>query len=264
VKCMHELVRRHPRYGYRRIWALLRLEEGLRVNRKRIHRLWKQEGFKVPSKQHKKRHLGSSENSIVRRRAEHKNHVWCWDFIHDRDERGRPLKWLALVDEFTRECLALEVDRSIKSCDAIELLSELFLIRGLPEFIRSDNGPEFIANAIKKYLECASVETLYIEPGAPWENGYAESFNSRIRDELLNVELFLNVRDAKAHAARWQTEYNHRRPHSSLGYETPAAFASRVSDGATPFRLAALASTACPRPTTIPPNPKPTLITTGT
>ncbi len=224
---MHELVRHHPRYGYRRIWALLRLE-GRRINRKRVHRLWRQEHFKVPQKQRKKRHLGSSSNSIVRRKAEHKDHVWCWDFIYDSDFRGRSLKWLSIVDEFTRECLALEVQRSITSRDVIDVLAELFIIRGVPEHIRSDNGPEFIAEAIKSYLKRANVGTLYIQKGAPWENGYAESFHGRVRDELLNVELFLDLRDAKSHAGRWKNEYNHRRPHSSLGYVPPAKFAATL------------------------------------
>lgn len=242
---MHELVGQHPRYGYRRIWALLCLD-GWRVNRKRIHRLWKQEHFKVPRKQHKKRHLGTSENSIIRRRSEHKDHVWCWDFIHDSDERGRPLKCLSIVDEFTRECLVLEVERSIKSCDVIDLLAELFIIRGVPQHIRSDNGPEFIANAVKSYLKRAGVDTLYVEKGSPWENGYAESFHSRVRDELLNVELFLDLRDAKGHAARWKNDYNHRRPHSSLGYVPPATFAATLAGppvGAAPLPPAQPAST---------------------
>ena len=225
VRRMHELVRQHPRYGYRRIWALLRAE-GFRVNRKRIWRLWKREGFKVPRKQRKKRRLGCSENSIVRRRPEHRDHVWCWDFIHDRDERGRPLKWFALTDEYTRECLALEVARSLTAVDVIDVLAQVFLIRGVPQFIRSDNGPEFIAQAIRQYLELAGVGTLYIAPASPWENGYAESFFSRLRDELLNAELFLDLREAKVLAALWQNEYNHRRPHSALGYQTPAAFAA--------------------------------------
>jgi len=257
VKRMHELVRAHPRYGYRRIWGLLRME-GRRVNRKRIHRLWKQECFKVPRKQRKRRHVGSSANSIVRHRAAHKDHVWCWDFIYDSDIRGRSLKWLSIVDEFTRECLALEVERSITSHDVLDLLTELFLIRGVPKFIRSDNGPEFIADAIKKHLERAQVHAGYIEPGAPWENGYAESFHSRLRDELLNAEEFLDVRDAKAHAARWKNQYNHRRPHSSLGYQTPAQFAATLASppvGAAPLPPAWPASTCCSVPT---------LITTGT
>jgi transposase InsO family protein len=223
---LHELVRQHPRYGYRRMWALLR-GEGWRVNCKRIWRLWRKEGFKVPQKQRKKRRLGSSENGIVRFRPQHKGHVWTWDFIHDRDEHGRPLKWLSLVDEYTRECLALEVERSMTAWDVVDVIRQVVLIRGVPGHIRSDNGPEFIAQAIRSWLESAGIGTLYIAPASPWENGYAESFFSRLRDELLNAELFADLREAKALAASWQNEYNHRRPHSSLGYLTPAAFAAK-------------------------------------
>lgn len=230
VKRMHELVRQHPRRGCRMIWGMLRLE-GWPVNKKRIHRLWKQEKLSVPKKQHKKRRLGSSENGIERRAAEHKDHVWCVDFIHDRDERSRPLKWLSVVDEFTRECLALEVERSIPAAGVVEVLVELFMIRGVPRHVRSDNGPEFIAEAIKRLAALTGVENLYIEPGAPWENGYAESFHSRLRDELLNAELFADVREAKALGAAWKNEYNHRRPHSSLGYVPPAMFAARCEAG---------------------------------
>ncbi|MCC6682949.1 MAG: transposase [Phycisphaeraceae bacterium] len=171
VKRMHALVRRWPRFGYRRIHALLR-REGFRINRKRVYRLWKQEGFKVPQMQRKKRRLGISANGIVRRRAAGVNDVWCWDFIHDRDEQGRPLKWLIIEDEFTREGLALEVERSIKADDVLDVLRELFLARGVPRHIRSDNGPEFIAQAIRAYLNAAGVETLYIEPGAPWQKDH--------------------------------------------------------------------------------------------
>jgi transposase InsO family protein len=153
--------------------------------------------------------------------------VWAWDFIHDRDEHGRALKWLSLVDEYTRECLLLEVARSIKAMDMVDLISEVMLIRGVPGHIRSDNGPEFIAAAIRRYLAAAGVETLYIEPGSPWGNGYAESFHSRLRDELLNAEWFSGLRDAQALAANWKNEYNHRRPHSSLGYLPPARFAAQ-------------------------------------
>ena len=231
VRRIHELVRGHPRYGYRRIWAMLRTE-GWPVNRKRVWRLWKREGFKVPRKQRKKRRLGSRANGIIRHRPEHKDHVWAWDFIHDRDERSRPLKCFALVDEYTRECLALEVERSMTALDVIDLLSQVMLIRGVPRHIRSDNGPEFIAHAIRRYLETANVGTLYIEPGAPWENGYAESFFSRLRDELLNCELFADLREAKYLAADWQNEYNHRRPHSSLNYRTPAAYAASLGGSA--------------------------------
>jgi putative transposase len=225
IQRMHELVRRHPRFGYRRIGAMLRAE-GRRINLKRVRRLWKKEGFRVPSRTHKKRRLGHSDNGILRWRALHKNDVWTWDFIHDSDEAGRALKWLSLVDEYTRECLALEVNRSMTALDVIGILAEVFRERGLPGHIRSDNGPEFIATAIRQYLGKAGVGTLYIEPGAPWENGYAESFHGRLRDELLNLEVFANLAEAKALAAHWKREYNYVRPHSSLGYATPAAFAA--------------------------------------
>src|SRR5581483_9951296 len=183
------LVREHPRFGYRRIWALLR-REGWRVNRKRVHRLWRQQGLKVPRKQRKKRRLGSSANSCVRRPAEHKDHVWAWDFLHDRTTDGGPLKWFTLVDEYTRECLALEVGRGMTAKAVTEVLAGVVRQRGVPGHIRSDNGPEFIAKAIRAWMSAAGLETLYIDPGAPWENGYAESFNSKVRDELLNAEEF--------------------------------------------------------------------------
>ena len=223
VARMHEQVRQHPRYGYRRVWALLRAE-GFRVNRKRVHRLWRREGFKVPSRQHKRRRLGHSGNGIVRYRPEHKNHVWAWDFIHDSDERGRPLKWFSLIDEYTRECLALQVERSMTAADVVDVLASVLLARGIPGHIRSDNGPEFIASAIRQYLRTAGIGTLYIEPGSPWENGYAESFNGRLRDELLNLELFADLPQAKTLGAAYKNEYNHRRPHSALDYRTPVAF----------------------------------------
>jgi len=224
VKRMHELVRAHPRFGYRRIWALLRAE-GFRVNRKRIWRLWKKEGFKVPRKQHKKRRLGCSANGILRRRAEQRNDVWTWDFIHDRDAAGRPLKWFSLIDEYTRECLVLQVERSITAADVIDLLAAAVRQRAAPRHIRSDNGPEFLAAGLRRYLAAAAIATLYIEPGAPWENGFVESFHGRLRDELLNAELFADLREAKFLADRWRDEYNQRRPHSALGYQAPAAFA---------------------------------------
>lgn len=225
VKRMLELARRHPRYGYRFVWALLR-EEGFKVNRKRVYRLWRKEGLKVPVKRHKRRRLGTSENGIVHHRATHKDHVWTWDFVHDRTEDGRAIKWLSIVDEHTRECLALEARRSFKSVDVIDVLKELFLIRGVPQHIRSDNGSEFIAHAIRTWLESSAVTTLYIEPGSPWENGYVESFHSRLRDELLDSELFTCLAEAKMLSTQWRLEYNHRRPHSSLGYVAPAVFAA--------------------------------------
>ena len=228
VKRMHELVRGHPRFGYRRIWALLG-GEGFEVNRKRVHRLWRKEGFKVPQNQHKRRRLGCSANGAVRRRPEHQDHVWAWDFVHDVDQGHRPLKWFTLIDEYTRECLALEVERSLTAADVIDVLAQVILIRGAPRHIRSDNGPEFIAQALRHYLELAGVDTLYIEPASPWENGFNESFNGRFRDELLNAEDFADLREAKVLGAAWRNDYNHRRPHSALGYRTPAAFAAQCS-----------------------------------
>jgi transposase InsO family protein len=223
VARMLELVRQHPRYGYRRIWALLR-REGWRVNRKRVHRLWRQQGLKVPRKQRKKRRLGSSANSCVRRPAEHKDHVWAWDFLHDRTTDGGPLKWFTLVDEYTRECLALEVRRGMTAKAVTEVLAGVVRQRGVPAHIRSDNGPEFIAKAIRAWMAGAGLETLYIDPGAPWENGYAESFNSKVRDELLNAEEFASLLEARVLGQEWKQAYNHERPHSSLGYRTPAEF----------------------------------------
>jgi transposase InsO family protein len=231
---MLDLVKKHPRYGYRRIWALLRREEGFKINRKRVHRLWRSQGLKVPVKRHKRRRrrLGTSQNGIVRHRATHPDHVWAWDFVYDRTEDGRPLKWLSIVDEFTRECLALEVRRSFTSADVIDVLKELFVIRGTPpQHVRSDNGPEFIAHAIGAWLGNAKVRTLYIEPGSPWENGYAESFHGRLRDELLESELFTCLAEAKMLSTQWRLEYNHRRPHSSLGYAAPAVFAAASRAG---------------------------------
>jgi transposase InsO family protein len=229
VSRLHELVRRWPRFGYRRIHALLR-REGWRINRKRTYRMWKNEGFKVPRKQRKRRRIGVSANGIVRRRAAGINDVWCWDFIHDRDEKGRPLRWLLIEDEFTREGLALEVERSMKAQDVVEIVSQVMLIRGTPRHIRSDNGPEFIARALRRFLDAAGVGTLYVEPGAPWQNGYAESFGGKVRDEFLNCELFADLAEAKALSSWWKNQYNHRRPHSALDYQTPAAFAASCVD----------------------------------
>jgi putative transposase len=225
VARIHELVRVHPRYGYRFVTAKLR-QEGWQVNFKRIYRLWRREGLKVPKKTRKKRRLGHSGNSCVRRRAERKDHVWAWDFIHDRTANGRPLKWLGITDEYTRECLALEVDRGIAADRVLAVLTNLFLTRGVPKHIRSDNGPEFIATAIGEHAAAAGLEMLYIEPGSPWENGFAESFFSRLRDELLNVEVFMNLAEARWFAQRRMVEHNEQRPHSSLGYQTPSAFAA--------------------------------------
>jgi transposase InsO family protein len=223
LKRLLELVRRHPRFGYRRIAVLLR-REGWRVNRKRVWRLWRQQGLKVPRKQRKKRRLGSSANGCVRRRAEYRNHVWAWDFIFDRTSDGRALKWLTLEDEYTRECLALEVGRGMPARVVIEVLAGVVRQRGAPAGLRSDNGPEFIAQALRSWLATAQIETLYIEPGSPWENGYAESFNSKLRDEFLEREEFASLLEARVLSQEWKREYNEVRPHSALGYRTPVEF----------------------------------------
>jgi putative transposase len=224
VQRMLELVGEHPRFGYRRIWALLR-REGWRVNRKRVYRLWRQQGLKVPRRKKKRRRLGHSGNGCVRYHALAKDHVWAWDFIHDRTADGRPLKWLSVVDEYTRECLALEVARSMTAARVVQILAGLIRERGAAVHIRSDNGPEFIAVVIRKWLAGAEVGPLYIVPGAPWENGYAESFHARLRDELLEREDFSSPLEARVLSAAWKQEYNHGRPHSALGYQTPAEFA---------------------------------------
>ena len=227
VARMLECVRRWPRFGYRRVAALLRRDEEFRdVNVKRVYRLWRRLGMKVPRKQRKKRRLGTSAGGVVRRRAERKNQVWCYDFVKDQTVDGRPLKFLPIEDEYTRECLALEVSRSIRSADVIEVLRYLFAVRGAPESIRSDNGPEFIARAIREWLASSGVETLYIEPGAPWQNAFGESFNGRFRDEVLDRELFTSVMEAKVVSDDYRLDHNHRRPHSSLHYQTPAEFAA--------------------------------------
>ena len=225
VARMLELVRERPRFGYRRIAALLR-GEGWAVNVKRVYRLWRQEGLKVPSKTRKRRGWGTSANACHVRRAEHKDHVWTWDFVFDRTSSGTTLKWLSIMDEHTRECLALKVARSITSEDVIDTLAELFAMRGVPRCVRSDNGPEFIAQAIGHWFAKTSVTSLYIEPGAPWENGYAESFHSRLRDEFLGLHAFGDLREARTLTAAWREDYNHCRPHSSLDYRTPSAFAA--------------------------------------
>lgn len=225
------LSRDHPRYGYRRITVLLR-SEGWRVNHKRVQRLWREHGLKVPQKQRKRRRLGCSANGATRRRAEHRNHVWSYDFIEDRTEDGRRLKLLPIVDEFTRECLTIEVERNMTAQDVMATLRYLFELRGAPAYLRSDNGPEFIAQAVRAWLAETQVGTLYIEPGSPWENPYSESFNSRLRDEFLNREVFVTLAEAKVLTEDYRLEYNHRRPHSALGYRTPAAYAATCGSGA--------------------------------
>ena len=216
----------NPRYGYRRVWALLR-REGWEVNKKRVHRLWREADLKVPAGRRRKRQrLGSSENGVARRRAEYLGHLWSYDFAMDATEDGRRLKMMPVVDEYSRECLALEVERSITSEEVVKTLDRLFAERGAPRFIRSDNGPEFIAQAVKRWLAASGVETLYIEPGAPWENAYSETFISRMRDELLDREEFANLTEAKVLVEEYRDHYNHHRPHGALGYLTPVELAA--------------------------------------
>jgi transposase InsO family protein len=223
---MHHLASDNPRYGYRRIAALLE-REGWAVSLARLHRLWREAGLQVSQKKRKKRRVGTSENGSVRLRATRPNQVWSYDFLFDTTESGRTLKFMPIVDEFTRECLAIDVGVSITSQDVISRLSQLFQERGEPAFLRSDNGPEFIAKAIKHFLDPLETDTRHIEPGAPWQNAYVESFNGKLRDELLERELFSNVLEAQVLSENWRRRYNERRPHSSLGYQTPAAFAAQ-------------------------------------
>jgi putative transposase len=223
---MFALSTENPRYGYRRVWALLG-REGWAVNKKRVQRLWREAGLRIPTKERKRRRLtGTSENGCTRRRAEYIDHVWSYDFAMDATEDGRRLKVMPVVDEYSRECLALEAERSITAEGVVEILDRLFTERGEPAYIRSDNGPEFIAETIKRWLATAGVKTLYIEPGAPWENAYSETFISRLRDELLNREVFANLKEAKVLAKDYRDHYNQRRPHGALGYLTPAEFAA--------------------------------------
>jgi transposase InsO family protein len=216
-----ELAASFGRYGYRRITALLK-HEGWRVNRKRVERIWRQQGLRVPKKQPKRGRLWLNDGSCVRLRAERKDHVWAYDFVQARTHDGRSFRMLTVVDEFTRECLAVDVARSLKSDDVLERLSWLFVTRGVPEHIRSDNGPEFTAKVVRGWLKDVGVRTLFIEPGSPWENGYCESFNGKLRDELLERELFYTLKEAKVLIERWRVHYNTKRPHSSLGYRPPA------------------------------------------
>ena len=212
-------------WGYRKITSLLRAD-GWHINFKRVYRIWRQEGLQVPYKQHKRRRLGCSENACIRHQPEHYNHIWSIDFIMDQTSDGRRLKMLPVIDEYTRECLTLEVARRMTSESVVSTLDYLFSIRGMPKYIRSDNGPEFVAEAIRSYLSKRSVDTLYIEPGSPWQNGYVESFNSSLRDEFLNQEWFSSLKEAKVLADQWRLTYNHKRPHGALKYQTPAAFAA--------------------------------------
>ena len=223
---MRALARQRPRFGAQRIHRLLVARHG-QVNDKRVHRLGKRENMQVPRKQHHRRRFsGGSENSCVRRRAQYKDHVWSYDFLTDRTEDGRQLKLLNVIDEYTRECLAIEVARSFTAQDVLGVLQYLFAVRGTPQHIRSDNGPEFAAKTVRRWLQRADVTTLFIAKGSPGENGNVESFNGKLRDELLNRELFLSFEEARWVIDRWRLDYNHHRIHSALDYQTPAAYAA--------------------------------------
>jgi transposase InsO family protein len=214
------LALRHPRYGYKRVTALLR-RSGWKVNRKRVHRIWRREGLKVPVRKRKKSRLWLEGGRSVRLKPRRRGHVWCYDFAYERTEDGRPVRILTVVDEYTREALAARAGRTFPSRDVIEVLGDLMLAHGVPEHIRSDSGPEFIANEIRSWLGKTGVKTCYIKPGAPWENAFAESFISRVRDELLDREIFFTLKEAQVMLERFRVDYNTVRPHSALGYQAP-------------------------------------------
>lgn len=223
-----ELSEKHPRYGYRRITALMR-REGFEVNAKRVARIRRLEGLKVSKRQRRMRRLGLS--SAERQRAERPRHVWSWDLVEDQTENGTRFRILTLLDEHTRQCLAIHADWSIRAVDVIGIVETAIARYGAPEHVRSDNGPEFIAYAIQDWLAQANIKTIYIRPGSPWENGHIESFHDKLRDECLNRELFGSLREARVILESWRVEYNESRPHSSLGYLTPGEFARRSNSG---------------------------------
>jgi putative transposase len=218
---MIELARQYGRYGYRRIAALLR-QAGWQVNDKRVERLWRREGLKVPTKQRKRGRLWFNDGSCIRLRPEYPDHVWSYDFVHERTYDGRAFRMLNVIDEYSRECLMIRVKRKLNSIDVIDVLTDLFILRGPPTYIRSDNGSEFVAEAVRDWISAVGAKTAYIEPGSPWENGYCESFNARLRDELLNGEIFYSLKEAQIVIEQWRKHYNTVRPHSALGYRTPA------------------------------------------
>lgn len=215
------LASQYGRYGYRRITALLRAE-GWSVNHKRVERIWRREGLKVPQKQPKRGRLWLNDGSCVRLRPSWRHHVWAYDFVQGRTHDGRVFRMLTVIDEYSRECLAIEVARRLRSDDVLQVLADLFVRHGAPDHIRSDNGSEFTAKVVRGWLCRVDVKTLYIEPGSPWENGYNESFNGKLRDELLNGEIFYSLKEAQVLIERWRRHYNTLRPHSALGYRPPA------------------------------------------
>ena len=221
TKAIITLAAKYGRYGYRRITGLLRMA-GWTVGKDRVERIWRREGLKVPQKQRPRGRLWLNDGSCVRLRPERVNHVWSYDFVSGMTHGGRTIRLLTLIDEFTRESLAIRVERRLRSQEVIETLSEVMLWRGIPEHIRSDNGPEFVAKQLREWLAKVGTGTLYIEPGSPWENGYCESFNGKLRDECLNGEIFYSLKEAKIVIEMWRKEYNTVRPHSALDYRPPA------------------------------------------
>jgi transposase InsO family protein len=215
------LATQYGRYGYRMITGMLR-NDGWKVNHKRVERIWREEGLKVPQRQPKKRRLWLNDGSCIRLRPAYRNHVWSYDFVADRTTDGKPLKMLTIIDEYTRECLAIDVARTIRAENVIDRLAKLFIRKGVPKHIRSDNGPEFTAKAVQRWLGRLKVKPLFITPGSPWENGYIESFNGKLRFELLNVEIFDTLLEARVLTSWWKRQYNTIRPHSALGYRPPA------------------------------------------
>ena len=215
------LAAQYGRYGYRRITEMLQ-RAGWPVGVDRVLRIWRREGLKVPSKQRPRRRLWLNDGSCIRLRPERRNHVWSYDFVEAQTQDGRKVRLMTLIDEFTRECLAIRVARRINSLGVLETMADVMLVRGIPEHIRSDNGPEMTAKIVRSWLANVGAKTLYIEPGSPWENGYCESFNGKLRDELLNGEIFCSLKEAKVLIEQWRHYYNTVRPHSSLGYRPPA------------------------------------------
>ena len=230
-KRIRKLADKHKRYGVRRILAMLG-REGWRVNKKRVHRIWKEEGLQRKRKAKKKRACGPTAGLPVK--AEYANHVWSYDFIEDRTVRGGKLRMLCVLDEYTRECHHIRVDRSIGAAKVIASLEWLFLLHGAPAHLRSDNGPELVARALQTWLEERGARTIYITPGSPWENPYIESFNDKFRDECLNMHVFTDGHHAQEVVEAWRNEYNEERPHSSLDYMTPAEFAAHCRNSSRP------------------------------
>ena len=215
------LASEYGRYGYRRVTAMLN-ENGIEVGKDRVQRIWRREGLKVPKKQPKRARLWLNDGSCIRLRPEYPNHVWSFDFVETQTHDGRRVRLMTLIDEFTRKCLAIKVARRINAIGVIETLADVMLFNGLPTYIRSDNGPEMVAKVLREWLTGLGTGNLYIEPGSPWENGYCESFNGKLRDECLNGEIFYSLREAQVVIEKWRIHYNTKRPHSSLGYRPPA------------------------------------------